>query len=243
MTTPTLTPKQRVQTSLRHEEPDRVPFFLPLTVHGARALGLSIKEYFSRAEYVVEGQLRMRARYAHDLHYAFFYASCEIEAFGGETVFYDDGPPNAGAPVIRRAEQIQALTPPAVDEHPTLRRVLETIAGLKERVGDTVPIVGVVMSPFSLPSIQMGLGAYLDLLAGDREAFWRLMAVNEDFCVRWANAQLRAGATAICYFDPFASPTVTDRATYLDTGHVIATRTVAKIKGPTVTHQIGRAHV
>ena len=44
------------------QEPDQVPFFLLLTMHGAKELGLSIKEYFSKAENVAEGQLRMQKK-------------------------------------------------------------------------------------------------------------------------------------------------------------------------------------
>ena len=70
-----MTSLQRVFCTLGHRQPDRVPFFLLLTMHGARELGLSIKEYFSTAENVVEGQLRMWAKYRHDCLYNFFYAS------------------------------------------------------------------------------------------------------------------------------------------------------------------------
>ncbi len=56
------------------------------------------------------------------------------------------------------------------------------------------------------------------------------------FCVAWANAQLKAGATAICYFDPVSSPTIIPRELYLQTGFEIAKRTIAQIKGPTATH-------
>lgn len=236
MTTPTMTPMQRVLTSLSHKEPDRVPFFLPLTIHGARALGVSIRDYFSRSEQVLEGQLRMRARYGHDLFMGLYYAAIELEAFGGEAIFYDDGPPNAGAPIIRGPNDVRSLQAPVIQDCAPLVRVLETLDGLKRHVGDTVPIVGVVMSPFSMPVMQMGFEAYLELLSGDRDTFWRLMAVNEEFCVHWANAQLRAGATAICYFDPLASPTMIDRKTYLDTGHLVAKRTLARVLGPTITH-------
>jgi len=100
MTTPAMTSLQRVLTTLGHNEPDRVPFLLLLTMHGAKELGLSIREYFSKPEYVVEGQLRLRAKYQSDGLYGFFYAPIEIEAWGGEVVFYDDGPPNSGEPFI-----------------------------------------------------------------------------------------------------------------------------------------------
>jgi uroporphyrinogen decarboxylase len=39
-----VTSMQRVLTTLGHQEPDRVPFFLLLTMHGAKELGLSLQE-------------------------------------------------------------------------------------------------------------------------------------------------------------------------------------------------------
>ena len=56
---------QRVLTTLSHREPDRVPLFLLLTTHGAKELGLGIREYFSRPEYVAEGQLRLQRKFGH----------------------------------------------------------------------------------------------------------------------------------------------------------------------------------
>ena len=62
------------------------------------------------------------------------------------------------------------------------------------------------------------------------------MQLNVAFCVAWANAQLEAGATGICYFDPVSSTTVTSRDMYLQTGFKIAQQTIARINGPTATH-------
>lgn len=231
-----MTPMERTLATLGFREPDRVPLFLLLTMHGARALSIPIREYFSRADHVVEGQLRMRERYGHDCFYAFLHASLELEAWGGETLFREDGPPNAGAPVVRRAEAIPYLEAPRVGESPGLLRAIEVIRQLKTRAGNDVPIVGTVMSPFSLPVMQMGFEFYLDLLLERRDLWERLMAANEAFCVEWANAQLAAGATAICYFDPLASPTMVPRELYLATGHRVAMRTLARIQGPTATH-------
>ncbi len=226
---------ERVLKALGHEEPDRVPFFLMATTHGARELGLTIEEYFSKGEHVAEGRLRLRSRFRHDCLYAFFYAALEVEAWGGEVVYAEDGPPNSGRPLIERPEDIEALEPPEVREARCLRKVLRAIDLLADR-SEGVPIIGVVMSPFSLPVMQMGFGPYLDLMAERPGLFDRLMTVNEAFCVRWANAQLDSGATAICYFDPVSSPTIVPRGQYLRTGFEVARRTLPRIHGSTATH-------
>lgn len=231
----TMTSLQRVMTALSHREPDRVPLFLLVTMHGARELGIPIREYFSRAENVAEGQVRMRKKYQHDCIYAFFHAPLEVEAWGGEVIYSESGPPNSGEPFIRQLDSIAALKPPDVRDTPCLQKVLRAIEMLKERVTDA-PIIGVVMSPFSVPVMQMGFDKYLDLIYEQPALFDRLMKVNEEFCVQWANAQLDAGAAAICYFDPVSSPTIIPRDLYLRTGFKVARETLPRINGPTATH-------
>ncbi len=236
MSTTTMNSMQRTLTTLGHQEPDRVPFFLLTTMHGAKELDVSIEEYFSRADYVVEGQMRMLKKYRRDCLYNFFYGPIETEAWGADVIYAEDGPPNAGQPIIRSMADIDALEAPKISEAPCLQRVLEATRAMKAKVGDTVPIIGVAISPFSLPVMQMGFEGYLDLMHGDQTRFERLMKINEAFSTQWSNAQLEAGATAICYFDPLSSTTNIPRDLYLKTGQQIAKRTIANINGPTATH-------
>ena len=236
MNQPIQTSLERVLTTLGQKEPDQVPLFLFVTMHGAKELGLSIKKYFSKAENVVEGQLRLRSKYRNDCIYNFFYAPLEVEAWGGEVIYHEDGPPNSGAPIIQNFQDIKNLELPRVEENPCLIKVLRSAQMLKEKIGDEAPIIGVVMSPFSLPVMQMGFDKYIELMYEKPDLFDYLMKVNEEFCVNWANAQLKAGATSICYYDPVSSTTISTREMYLKTGFKIARRTIARINGPTVTH-------
>lgn len=83
MTQNPMTPMERVLCTLGHREPDRVPFIIPATMHPAREMGISIRDYFSKAEHVAEGQLRALAKYRHDALMGFFYGPIELEAWGG----------------------------------------------------------------------------------------------------------------------------------------------------------------
>ncbi|MFA6233248.1 MAG: uroporphyrinogen decarboxylase family protein [Bacteroidota bacterium] len=231
-----MTSMQRVLTTLSHQEPDRVPLFLLATMHGAKELGLSIQEYFSNARNLVEGQLRFQRKYRNDCIYGFFYAALEVEAFNGNVIFTEDGPPNAGEPCLKQISDIHNLVAPRMSEAKVLHKVLEAQQALKEAVRGDVPILGVVMSPFSLPVMQLGFERYLEVMHSHPLEFEHLMRVNEEFCVAWANAQLEAGATAICYYDPVSSPTIIPPSLYRETGFQIAKRTIARIQGPTATH-------
>ena len=227
---------ERTMAAISHAEPDRVPLFLLLSLYGAKEIDVPIKTYFSKPENVLKAQLRMKDKYRNDCIYTFFYAPIEVEAFGGEVVFVDDGPPNSGEPFIKSVEQIAKIEIPRIEDMTCLKRVLEATALLKSAVGNETPIIGVVMSPFSLPVMQMGFERYLELMYFRTPEFERLMQINQEFCVAWANAQLEAGATAICYFDPLASPNIIEREKHLATGHRISRQTIGRIKGPTATH-------
>lgn len=230
-----ITSMERLLTTLQHKEPDRVPFFISLTMYCAKEMGMSIKEYFSRPENVVEGQLRKLKKYRDDFVTNFCYAAAETEAWGGDVIFQDNGPPNAGRPIIEKFEDIEKMKLPNIKNSVSLQRVLKITELLKGKVRDEVPIIGVVISPFSLPIIQMGFDKYIELLYEEPAYFNHLIKLNERFCVEWANAQLEAGATAIGYFDPVSSPTIIPKDMYLKTGFQIARRTFPKIKGPIVT--------
>lgn len=228
-----MTSLERTETALSLTEPDRLPLFLNLTMHGARETGLSIREYFSDPSNVVLGQERLRERYRGDSMTGFCYGAAEAEAFGGETIFFDDGPPNAGAPPVR---DIESLEVPDPTSSPALARVLTATRILADRYGDTVPIAGVAISPFSLPVMQLGFPRYLDLLLAEDPLFWRLMEVNREFCITWASLQIEAGATAIVYFDPVSSPTIIPPDLARKTGLAIAKEVIREIPGPAAYH-------
>lgn len=227
-----LTSWERIGAAMQGKEPDRVPFFLPVTMHGARAVGVPLRDYFQRPADVVEGQLRLRRRLGHDMVYGFLHASLEVEAFGGQSILYDDGPPNAGAPPLRGAEDVLRLQPPVPEEAPGLRRALEVIGGLARQVAGACPVVGVVISPFSLPAMQLGLPGWIELLYEQPAVAAHLVAVNEAFTVAWANAQVAAGAAPIVFFEPVGSPDLVPDRLYQAVAGPSLRRCVAAIKAP-----------
>lgn len=229
-----MTPMQRVGAVLAGRLPDRVPVFLPLTMHGAAEVGLPLGQYYASARAFAAGQAKLRARFGDDMAYSFFYAGIEFQAFGGEVEFYDDGPPNTIGPLLP-ITAVSGLHPPVVRESLPLTRVLDATEMLAARLGGRVPILGVVMAPYTLPVLQLGFGEYLQALRADPDAVARLLAVNEHFTVEWANAQLAAGATALAYFDPMASSEVVSHDLFARIGLPSMRRTMAQIHGPCIT--------
>jgi len=201
-----VTAGERLGAALACREADRVPFFLPVTLHPAKHLGLTPEAYFREPAAVVEGQLRMLDLLGHDAVTSFLHVSAEAEAFGGESRFVADGPPNAGAPPLAEAAQLERLTVPDPLAVPALARSLAVARELKARLGDRVPVLSGLTGPLSLPVLQLGFERYLDLLMDAPQLVQRLWRINEAFCIAWGNAQLAAGVAALVIFEPLASP-------------------------------------
>jgi uroporphyrinogen decarboxylase len=223
----------RVGEALAGRAADRVPFFLPVTVLGARLLGLSIRAYLADPARIVQGQLAWRARLGHDAVTGFHSAAAEAEPFGGEVVYHDDGPPNGGQPPLRAdAAALLRLQPPRPEDGPALRVALEATRGLAAALAGEAPVVGAAVGPFSLPALQLGLPAWLLLLHERPDAAAHLARVNAAYCAAWANAQLRAGASAIALAEPLASPQLVEAARWRAIGAPAARAALAAIDGP-----------
>ena len=229
------TSMDRVLAALGHTAPDRTPVLLTVTMHGARLLGTTIEDYFSRAENVVEGQLRLRERLGHDCLLPFFNSAVEAEAYGCDTIYSLDGPANAGRPILRGAADIEALDRPGVD-HPRLTEQLRATRGLARAARGEVPVLGAVISGFSIPIMLMGFERYLTLMHEEPDAHRRLLEITGDFALAWGRAQLEAGATALAYFDPLAGVDMVTESLFVDLGLPLATRFVEEVGGPVAYH-------
>ncbi len=225
-----LTPAERIGCVVRGERADRIAYFLNAGLHGAGLVGASIRELFGRADLAVEGALAVQQRLGNDLVTSFTHAAGEVEAFGGEAIYFDDGPPNAGAPPLTAAS-LGALTAPSL-AHPALAIRLEVTRALVARVDGRIPVVGALVAPFSLPAMQLGLPAWFDLLHDAPREAERLLAVNVEHCVAFGRAQLAAGASVILAFEPLASPTMTSRPLFRALGLPALRRMLAGLGGP-----------
>lgn len=236
--TTSMTSMERVGAALSHGVPDRVPLLLLFGHAAAREAGAEIREYMAREELQVETQKAVRGRYALDCLSAFTYVGAEVEAMGSEIIFLPETPPQAGRPIFSSPEAIRAFEPPRPEDAPVLARTLRVLGALRRDSGDEAPIIGVVTSPFSLPVMQLGFEGYLELLTADLqgssaagELLNLLWKKNGHFAEAWGAAQLRAGAHALCYFDPLSSPSMVPRELWIRGGRPAAERFLAAFPG------------
>jgi uroporphyrinogen decarboxylase len=199
--------------------PDRVPIVCNLLDQGAREMGVSLKEYYSRGDLVAEGQLRMREKYGYDTLLGMFYSALEAELLGCRYIVYaDDGPPNVGHLAIRTPEDIRKVhLPDDLNDHPRFQQLSTCIAIMKRESHGQWPVLGVVTASFSLPAMLMGIGPWMDLfLSGDPRLRDHLLELCSKFCSRQIKALRESGADLIVYVNPVASATFITPAKFRD---------------------------
>ena len=187
---------------------DHIPVFCNLLDQGARELGLSIEEYFSKGENVAEAQLRMLKKFGHDNVWSLFYVGKEAELLGCKKIrFAQDGPPNVEDYVIKSYDDIARLrVPDDISTHPAFAESAKCLAILKREVGGKVPICAYITASMSLPALLMSMEKWLELLMiGDPALRDMLLEKCSDFIRKEIAAYREAGADVIVYADPYGS--------------------------------------
>lgn len=199
---------QRLHAAMNGQTADRIPVFCNLFDQGSIELGISLEEYYSRGEYVAEGQLRMRERYGYDNLWSLFYVGKEAELMGCKKIlFAKDGPPNVADLVIRSYDDIHRLEAPRdIASHPAFAESKKCLAILRREAGGKYPICAYVTASMTLPAILMGMEKWLHLLLmGPAEVRDELLAKCHDLFIRQAAAYREAGADILLYSNPFGS--------------------------------------
>lgn len=234
---------ERVLAVLQHRLPDCVPVCPVLLLQGAAELGLDLKTYLSDGEHLAAGQLRLLEKFGHDAVLGIPHVVQDATAFGAGLHYFDHGPPGLANMVIRSYAEARQLAAPDPAAAPLLRQTLRAIELLARQVKGQAPILGACIAPFSLPSMLMGTELWIELLFEPpdlrRQVMEPVLSAAADFCVRWANAQLEAGADAVVLADGMASSAVITRQEFVELALPVARETVARIRGPVIHEGVG----
>lgn len=203
-----ITGMDRIVAAANGERSDRIPVFCNLFDQGAKALGMSMQEYYSDGGNVAKAQLGMREKYGYDNLWSLFYVGKDVELLGCECIrFPEYGPPNVGDYIIKSHEDIAKLRiPEDITTHPAFRQELKCLNILREEAGGKYMICAYVTSSMALPALLMGMEKWLELLLfGPADVRDALLEKCSDFFQKRFAAYREAGADAFVYSNPFGS--------------------------------------
>lgn len=198
----------RLKAAIEGTPVDRIPIFSVMLDQGAKELGMSLREYYSKGENVAEGQLRMRAKYGYDNLWSLFYVGKEAELLGCKKMIYaEDGPPNVGDMVIRKPDDIARLEVPAsIEDHPAFAETAKCLRLLRNEAAGQYPICAYLTASMTLPAILMGMEKWMEMvLLGPSELRDELLTKCSDFFRLQLAAYRKAGADIIVYSNPYGS--------------------------------------
>lgn len=203
-----MTPREILAAAIEGAPAPRIPIFCNLFDQGARELGMSQRQYYSKGEHVAEGQLRMNRRYGYDNVWSLFYVGKEAEFFGCQNIlFADDGSPNVADFVIKSWDDIARLDVPAdITDHPAWAETATCLSILRAELGATHPICAYVTASTSLPALLMGMDQWMELLlTGPADLRDHLLDKCCEFFRQEVAAYRAAGANVLVYSSPLGS--------------------------------------
>lgn len=203
-----ITGMDRLIAAINGNPCDRIPVFCNMSDQGAKEMGITPQEYYSKGEYVAEAQIRMREKYGHDNLWSLFYVGKEAELLGcKEIVFALDGPPNVKSMILQSYDDIHRLQiPDDISSHPVFQEELKCLRILKSEAGGKYPICAYLTASMTLPAILMGMGKWMELLLmGPVEVRDELLTKCSEFFRKEIAAYRNAGADIFVYANPFGS--------------------------------------
>ncbi len=203
-----MTPLEISVAAANGQPAPRIPVYCNLLDHGARALGMTQREYYSNGENVAEAQLRMREQYGHDNVWSLFYVGKEVELLGCQDILYsENGPPNVADFVIKSYDDIARFeVPDDITAHPAWTDTAKCLDILRREVGSTHPICAYLTASTTLPAMLMGMDKWLELLLmGPVDVRDELLRKCSDFFQKEVAAYRAAGANVLVYSTPFGS--------------------------------------
>jgi len=203
-----MTPLEILSATILGEPTPRVPIFCNLLDQGARTLNMLPEQYFSKGEYVAEGQLKMLKHYGHDNVWSASYVGKEAQLLGcNEILFANNGVPNVADFVLKSWADIENFViPKDITQHPQWESIGDCLKILHQEVGKTHPICAYVTAATSLPVILMGMDKWMELvLVGPTDLRDLLVKKCSDFVQQQLSAYRAAGANVIIYANPFAT--------------------------------------
>lgn len=236
---------ERVVGAVTFQPIDRVPV-IPLSLtHGAQVLGKPLPEYQQNGELLATGQLKLLEMWGHDAVIGVPHVVEDLVPWGIPLNYYPNGSPTMGKIAIKSFEDIMHIPVPDPTNSKETRESLKSISILSKEVGSHTPVIGAIIAPFSLPSMLMGTGPWMELLLDNvnaREQYLDLLLNKcKQYVVKWAKQLVNAGAHIIVIADGMASQSVITRELFQKFAQPIIKETIAEIPVPVVYEAVGSA--
>jgi uroporphyrinogen decarboxylase len=200
--TRTTSGKELLLATLRHEKTNAVPWVPFAGVHAGRLKGYSATEMLTDGNKLVESLLEVHRLYSPDGQPVIFDLQVEAEILGCDMLWAEKGPPTVASHPLANTAEVPTHLPEKTDGR--LPLILGAMREMKQAVGDTTALYGLITGPFTLASHLRSTELFMDMY--ENEDFLRaLLAFAANVNKRMAALYLEAGMDVIAVVDPLVS--------------------------------------
>ncbi|MCL5997081.1 MAG: uroporphyrinogen decarboxylase [Chloroflexi bacterium] len=195
----TMTGKELLIATLRHEKTNAVPWVPFAGVHAGKLKGYTATELLRDSKKLVESLLEVNQRYRPDGQPVIFDLQVEAEIYECDLVWADKGPPTVASHPLANAPEIPNHLPEKTDGR--LPIILDAMREMKKAVGDTTALYGLITGPFALASHLRSTELFTDMY--ENEDFLRdILTFTKNVNIRMAELYIEAGMDVIAVVDP-----------------------------------------
>lgn len=196
--------KELLFRTLKNEETERAPWVPFAGVHAGALTGATAIEVLQDEDKLVEALLEVNKLYKPDGQPVVFDLQLEAEILGCDLVWSNDGPPSVASHPLEETMSVPCVCKIPDENAGRMPLVLSAMRRMKEAVGDTTALYGLITGPFTLASHLRGNDIFMDMY-DDEDYVADLLA----FCVKVANKMsdmmIEAGMDVIAVVDPLVS--------------------------------------
>jgi len=245
----TMSAKERLLATLAHQPVDRVPAAQPLhtgTIELMKSSGAYWPEAHSNAELMATLSYEAHrvigfesVRVPFDINTEAEAMGCVLEYHSGRNKGLDIQPP-VKEPAISETGDFSRVKDPDPYKDGRMPVVLEAIKLLKKRVSDTIPVISMVVGPFTVAAQLRGVDPFMRELMRKPAAALELVERARKVCIRYAQAQVEAGADVVVVVDSTASCDLISPKQFDEFAKPFSMSLVNSLSVPVILHMCGK---
>lgn len=200
---------ERIRAVIAGQPCDHLPAQPMLMLYAAKFAGMPFGEYCRDGRKMAEAQLVSAAEFGLDALLTCSDPAREVVDIAGEdsVVWFEDQPPaiEESRAALADPARLKGFRVPDPGQPGRMHDRIIAIQAMRRAVGETNSVVGWVEGPLALAAELRGLNNIMIDVIDDPGFVRRLLAFTADVAIRYADAQVRAGADTIGMSDAAAS--------------------------------------
>lgn len=196
--------KELLFRTLRHEKTERAPWVPFAGVHAGALIHADAVEALTNEDTLVNALLEVNRLYSPDGQPVVFDLQIEAEILGCELVWAKDSPPSVKSHPLADTMTVPCLCTLPTSKDGRLPMVLSAMRRMKQAVGETTALLGLICGPFTLASHLRGNDIFMDMY-DDEDYVKDLLRFCEACAKRMTDLYLEAGMDIIAIVDPLVS--------------------------------------